>query len=223
MYFGQLSAKVDKLYKKLSENAQVESIYEGYFLQENPIYRCYMDLKNIATDKELEYMAHQGNPVAKTYAGKIIFLRKSKSLQELFTFFLKNNEQVAILEGCIGSDSFLADELYKLAFREKIEIDRTKWKHQRNDSIIKAGGKTDKIVFPENNKTLWTETEIDSLLVGFEQAVLNNLSSSKTLVELLAENNFYSEIKRPYYQKLIYFEERYHSEMIEQYIDFCSK
>ncbi|WP_336717211.1 hypothetical protein [Chryseobacterium mucoviscidosis] len=33
-----------------------------------------------------------------------------------------------ILEGCMGSDSFLADELYRLTFREKIEIDRTKWR-----------------------------------------------------------------------------------------------
>lgn len=181
-----------------------------------------MDLKNIATDKELEYMVHQGNPVAKTYAGKIIFLRKSKSLQELFTFFLKNNDPFAILEGCMGSDSFLADELYRLDFREKIEIDRTNWRLKRNDSIIKVGGKPYKMVFPEN-KAIWTDTEIDSLLVRFEQEILNNSSSSKTLVELLAENNFYSEIKRPYYQKLMYFEEKCHSEMIKRYIDFCSK
>ncbi|MCF2219225.1 hypothetical protein QX233_22055 [Chryseobacterium gambrini] len=62
-----------------------------------------------------------------------------------------------------------------------------------------------------------------SLLVRFEQEILNNPSSSEALVELLAENNFYSEIKRPYYQKLMYFEEKYHSEMIKRYIDFCSK
>lgn len=64
---------------------------------------------------------------------------------------------------CMGSDSFLADELYRLTFREKIEIDRTKWRQERNYSVIKAYEKPDKMVFPEN-KALWTETEIDFLI-----------------------------------------------------------
>jgi len=220
-YFGQLSPKVNKLYQKLSESDMVESQQVGDFFGESPVYRCFLDISDIATDKELEYMAYNGNPVVKTYVSKGIFRRKLKSLNNLFNYYLKHNDSVSILEGCIENHSFLADELYKYAFREKMNIDNMKWREKHRDSITKAGGKLIEEIY--ENKTLWKEEEIDSLLVEFENTILNDQSSSKRLVEIVAEYNFYTDKKIPYFQKLIYFDEKYNSEMIKQYIEFCSK
>ncbi|MPS64564.1 MULTISPECIES: hypothetical protein [unclassified Chryseobacterium] len=221
-HFGQLSPKVNKLYQRLSESDKVESQQVGDFFGESPVYRCFLDISDIATDKELEYMAYNGNPVVKTYASKSIFRRKLKSLDNLFDYYLKNNDSVSILEGCIGSDSFLADELYKYAFREKMDIDNMKWREKHQDSIIKSGGKVIDEIY-EKQQPVWKEKEIDSLLVQFEYAILNDKSSPKHLVEIVAEYSFYTDRKIPYFQKLIYFDEKYNSEMIKQYMEFCSK
>lgn len=222
VHFGQLSPKVNKLYQKLSESDKVESQQVGDFFGESPVYRCFLDISDIAADTEIEYMAYNGKPVVKAYASKIVFNRKLKSLNDLFNYYLKNNDSVAILEGCIGGDSFLADELYKYAYRKKMDIDNMKWRKKRQDSIINAGGKLIAGVY-EEEKTLWKEEEIDSVLINFEHAILNDKSSSKQLVEIVAEYNFYTDKKRSYFQKLIYFDEKYNSEMIKSYIEFCSK
>ncbi len=220
--FGQLSPKVNKLYQKLSANDKVESQYAGDFFGENPAYRCFLEINDIATDKEVEYMAYHGNPVVKTYASKIIFKRKLKSLDELFKYYLKNNNPVIVIEGCMVDDSFLVDELYKSAFNEKGKIENITWYKKHEDSIIKNGGEPFDATH-EWNQTTWTKDEINSLLETFEQNILDKNSSSKRLVEMIAEFNFYTETKSPYFQKFIYFDEKYNSEMIKKYIEFCSK
>lgn len=74
----------------------------------------------------------------------------------------------------------------------------------------------------ENSK--WTEKEIDFLLIQFDNLILDDPSSSQSLVEFIAESNYYTEKKHPeYYNKMAYFEKKYNSEMIRKYMEFCSK
>ncbi|MFC5872900.1 hypothetical protein ACFP3I_25020 [Chryseobacterium arachidis] len=180
-----------------------------------------------ASNKELEYIAYNGHHVPKYYAMINLFRQKSKSLEKLFRHYRKSNDSVSILKGCVGGFSRLDEEMYLNIFFEKQVIKQTEWKKKWKDSmIINNKQNTAEYLGTENllnTKTNWTQKEIDSLINKLDIIILDDHESSKRLVEMVAELNFYTETKRPYFQKLIYFNEKYSSEIIKKYIEFCSK
>jgi hypothetical protein len=224
---GQLSDKTDNIYKKLSMSDKIESSsVGGYAGEESSVYKLYIELGENATDKEVEYIAFNGNPVARTYASYLVFSRKLPFLNKLLTHHLKNNEEIEVIEGCIVSHTFVADELYKHIFWRKEQVKRVEENIKYRDSI-KALKNPDPVLLASANqrnmeRTRWTEAEIDSVLVTMEKSVLADPSSSKSLVEYIAEFNYYTDRKHPEYaDRLAYFEQKYHSEMIKKYLDFC--
>lgn len=225
--FGQLSPEIDKLTKELSKSERVESSFIGYGEGESKVYKLFTEINKKASDKEVEYIALNGNAVSKAYGAKIAFRRKLKVMERMLTSYLKNNEKIITMQGCMASHSYLADELYQHIFWEKKNIKEKAFKRQYKDSIQSLKnpeeGLLDFVNMLDTEESKWTEKEIDSLLIQFDQLILNDPATSQSLVEFIAESYYYKEIKHPeYYNKLAYFEKKYHSEMIRQYLEFCS-
>lgn len=225
--FGQLSPKVDNLYKELLKNDRYENKYIGFSAEESKIYNVSKEINKLASDKEVEYIALNGNSVAKAYAAKILFERESKQFLTLFKNFLKDNELLQVMSGCTGYDSFLPDEIYRTVFEEKNIINQAEAFKKYEDSISNSKNLPhgfDKGIL-ENFKveTKWTNPEIDSLLLKMEDNILSNKNSSQSLVELVCEYNFFTDQKKKYYQYLLYFDKKYNSEMIKQYLNYLNK
>lgn len=225
--FGQLSPEIDKLHKELSKSERVESAFIGYGGAESGVYKLFKEIDRKASDKEVEYIATHGNAVSKSYAAKIAFRRKLNVMEKLFTSYLKNNEKIITMQGCTVSDSYLTDELYQHIFWEKKNIKEKVFKRQYKDSIQSLKnpeqGLLDFVNMLDTEESKWTEQEIDSLFVQFDQLILNDPASSQNLVEFIAESYYDTAIKHPgYYNKLAYFEKKYNSDMIRRYMEFSS-
>jgi len=224
---GQLSGKTDKIYKELSLSDRVEASFIGGFAgDESKTYKLYTELSKTATDKDIEYIAYHGNPVSKTYASYLVFSRKLPFLDQLFTHYLKNNDSIVVMEGCMASHTFLADELYKHIFWVKEKVKRVEENIKYRDSLQALKNPDPKLLDSANQRnmerTQWTEKEIDSVLVKLEKSVLDDNTSSKSLIEYIAEFNYYTDRKHPeYVDRLVYFDQKYNSEMIKKYLEFC--
>lgn len=226
--FGQLSPEINTLYNGLSKSERVESAAIGYAGSESEVYQLFTEIDKKASDKEVEYIAFNGNPVGKVYGSKMAFRRKLNIMDKLFTYYLNNNEAVITMQGCMVSHSHLADELYQNIFWEKENIRKNAMTMKYKDSIKGLNNPDQELLNcialfdTENSK--WTEKEIDSLLIQFDNLILDDPSSSQSLVEFIAESYYYTEKKHlEYYNKLAYFEKKYNSEMIRKYMEFCSK
>jgi hypothetical protein len=225
--FGQLSPKVDNLYKELLKNDRYEDTYIGFSAEESKIYNVSKQIDKLASDNEVEYIALNGNTVAKAYAAKILFKRKSKQFLTLFKNFLKDNELLQVMSGCTGYDSFLPDELYRTVFEEKDVVNQAKNFKKYKDSIANSKSlphSFDKDILDDFKVvTKWTNPEIDSLLLKIEDNILSNKNSSQNLVDLVCEYNFYTDQKKKYFQYLLYFDNKYNSEMIKQYLNYLNE
>ncbi|HEX7869354.1 MAG TPA: hypothetical protein VF455_04500 [Chryseobacterium sp.] len=223
--YAQLSPEVNNLYQQLSKSESYESKYIGFAADESNIYNIAQKIGTLASDNELEFIAFNGNAVAQSYVAKILFQRKSNRVLKIFNYFLKNNKPIEIASGCTGYESFLADEVYRSTFEEKNVISQAQGFKKYNDSILNSKSLPhgfDKSILEDLKvETKWNNSEIDSLLLKMEKAILNDQNSSQSLVELVCEYNFYTEQKKAYYQNLLYFEKKYKSDMIKQYLDYC--
>ncbi|HBV14261.1 hypothetical protein [Chryseobacterium carnipullorum] len=222
--FGQLSPEINKLYDELSKSKRVESAAIGYGGSESEVYKLFVEIDKKASDKEVEYIAFNGNPVAKTYGSYSVFNRKLKILDQLFDSYLKNNEPISIIQGCVGSNSHLADELYKMVFWEKDNIKATEVYRKHKASIKTEHELSNFIQLFGVKESKWTMKEIDSVLIKFDRIVLDNPSSPQNLVELITESYFFIKRKHPeYHDKLAYFEKKYNSEEIKKYLNFSGQ
>ncbi|SHL79532.1 hypothetical protein SAMN05444360_104212 [Chryseobacterium carnipullorum] len=222
--FGQLSPEINKLYDELSKSKRVESAAIGYGGSESEVYKLFVEIDKKASDKEVEYIAFNGNPVAKTYGSYSVFNRKLKILDQLFDSYLKNNEPISIIQGCVGSNSHLADELYKMVFWEKDNIKATEVYRKHKASIKTEHELSNFIQLFDAKESKWTMKEIDSVLIKFDRIVLDNPSSPQNLVELITESYFFIKRKHPeYHDKLAYFEKKYNSEEIKKYLKFSGQ
>jgi len=226
LFFGQLSPKVNAFYQQLSKSKRAESKNIGYSGSESELYKIHSEMGKIATDKEVEYIAFNGNAVTKFYATNILFDRKSIFLEKLFDFYVKNNDLIDVLGGCITNRSHLADELYEKVAFEKENIKQAKWERKWKDSmIINKKENTPEylnMVDMLTTETKWANKEIDSLIYNFDQIVLNNQQSPQNIVEMVCTYHLYENVKIPYHEKLVYFEKKYNSEYIRKYLEFSS-
>lgn len=223
--FGQLSPEINKLYEELSKSKYVESAAIGYAGSESEVYKLFAEIDKKASDQEVEYIAFNGNPVAKVYGSYAVFNRKLKTLSQLFDSYLKNNEPISIKRGCVGSNTHLADELYTTVFWEKDYIKDTEANRKHKASLKTKHELLNFIQLLGNTKeSKWTMQEIDSVLIKFDRMILANPSSSQNLVEQITESNFFIKRKHPeYHDKLAYFEKKYSSEKIKKYLKFSGK
>lgn len=223
--FGQLSPKVNEFYQKISNNKRAEAKNISIDGHESELYKIHVEMGKIATDQEVEYIAFNGNPIAKYYAVNILFNRKSKSLEKLFKYYVKSKDSVHILKGCIGGISGLDYELYLNVVSEKQTIDQSAWEKKWKDSmIINKKQNTPEylnLVDMLNTETNWTHKEIDSLTYKFDQIVLDDTESSEKIIEFICGRYLYENVKVPYYEKIAYFEKKYNSEYIKKYLNFC--
>ncbi|MFL9832459.1 hypothetical protein [Chryseobacterium terrae] len=220
--YGQLSTRISELYKELSKSERYEGSHIGYEGKESKVYNTYKEINKLASDKEIEYIAFNGNAVPKMYATKTLFEKKSKQFLKAFNYARQNNQQLKGISGCVGYSTFLADKIYQIVFQEKEIIRKAKEFKIFSDSILNAKNLPDgydkSIIEEFKVETKWTNPEIDSLLLKMEELVLNDKNSSQSLVELVCEYNFYTNQKKPYYDKLLYFDKKYNSELIKQYL-----
>ncbi|MCA6066221.1 hypothetical protein JI747_003460 [Chryseobacterium sp. RG1] len=225
LHFGQLSTKVNEYFQQISQSKRAESSHIGVSGSESEVYKLHLELDKIATDKEIEYIAYNGNPVAKYYASNILFNRKSKSLEKLFKYYLKTKDSVSVLKGCVGGVSSLDTKIYLNVISEKQLIDKMEWEKKWKDSMIinKKNNTPEYLSVVEmfNAKTIWSKKEIDFLTQKLDQIVLNDLNSSEKMVEFICGHYLYTRKKVPYYEKIAYFEKKYHSEYIKKYLKFC--
>lgn len=223
--YSQLSPRINELYNELSKGNRYEGSNIGFSGEESKVYNISKEINKLASDKEIEYIAFNGKAIPRVYVTKILFQRKSKQFLKLFDCSRKNNEQVEAISGCEVYRTFLADEMYKTVFEEKNVISQAKVFKKYKDSISNIKNLPtgfDKSILEDFQvETKWTNSEIDSLLVNMEELILNDKNSSQSLVDLLCEYNFYTDNKKPYYDKLLYFDKKYNSEMIKQYLNYC--
>ncbi|KMQ61467.1 hypothetical protein ACM46_15735 [Chryseobacterium angstadtii] len=191
--FGQLSSEIENLYGELSKSKNVESAHIGYGMSESKVYKLFEEINKKASDKEVEYIAFKGNSVAKAYASYAVFSRKLKILDQLFDDYIKNNDSISIIQGCVGSKSHLADELYRMIFWEKDNIKMTEVYRKHKASIKTEHELVNFIELFSIVESKWKVEEIDSVLIKFDQMVLNNPSSPQSLVELITGCYYYIE------------------------------
>ena len=225
LYFAQLSPQVKDLYQQISKGERAESSHTGMEGTESELYKLHKKLDEIANDKEVEYIAFNGNPVAKYYAANILFNRKSKSIEKIFEYYLKSKDSVQTLKGCVGGVSRLDYELYINVISEKQTIDAMQWEKKWKDSMITSGKQNSPeylgLVDMLNTKTIWTKKDVDSLAYRLEQTTLNNHDAYKKLIELICFRHLHENKKVPYYEKIAYFDKKYSSEYIKKYLRFC--
>ncbi|MFZ4928241.1 hypothetical protein [Chryseobacterium sp. Mn2064] len=223
--FGQLSPKVNELYQELSKSNQYESKNIGIDGHESEPYKIHTEIGKIATDQELEFIALHGNVVAKTYISNILISRKSKVLEEIFKRYLETNDSIKIRSGCVGYQSFLADEMYKGIVFEREKIKRARYYKKLKNKFLHSKKRLNSfdldIIESLKIETQWKPKEIDSLQYKLDQIVLDNKESSENIVNLMCSYYLDTKIKIPYYKKMIYFEEKYNSEYIKDYLKFC--
>ncbi len=172
LHFSQLSPEVNEYYQQISKSKRAEGSHIGYSGSESELYKIHLQLDKIATDEEAEYIAFNGNPVAKYYASNILFNRKSKSLEKLFKYYLKSKDSVSVLRGCVGHVSGLDSEIYLNIISEKQSINTMEWEKKWKDSMIinKKQNTPEYLSIVEmlNTKTIWSKKEIDSLAYKFD-------------------------------------------------------
>ncbi|WP_288244724.1 hypothetical protein [uncultured Chryseobacterium sp.] len=225
LFFGQLSPKVNKLYKQLSQSERYESKNISIDGHESEVYKINEKIGKIASDDEVKFIASNGNPSTKLYALNILFSRKSKSFEKFFIHNLNTKDSLKVMKGCVIRMTTIAFELYQNVLAEKQIIKQADWERKWKDSMI-ANHKQNSPEYQNikdmlNTRSIWKTNEIDSLIFRLDQIILSNTDSPKVMVELLAEYHLFESVKVPYFEKLAFFERRYKSEYIDKYLKFC--
>ncbi len=225
LFFGQLSPKVNKLYKQLSQSERYESKNISIDGHESEIYKINEKIKKIASDSEVEFIAFNGTPSTKLYAMSILFDRKSKSLEKLFRYYIKSKDSVQVMMGCVVQTNTIAHLLYQRVIAEKQIIHEADWERKWKDSMIAnhQQNTSEYINLKDimNTTSEWKADEIDSLNWRLDKIILSNPESPKVMVEVLAGYHLLEGVKVPYFEKLAFFEKKYKSEYIDKYLKFC--
>lgn len=225
LYYSQLSPKVNHLYQELSKSKRVESKNIGDGGRESEVYKTHIKIGKIATNKELEYIAFNGNTITKKYISNILFYRKSKLVVDIFKEYLKSNDSVKMLSGCVGYDSFLPNEIYKDVVSEKGRINDSEWYKKWKDSLVHNKKELDSfdlnLIEMMKVETPWEMKEINSLIHSFDQIALDYKESPQNIIDLICSYHLFENVKVPYYEKIIFFETKYNSKYIKEYMEFC--
>jgi hypothetical protein len=225
LYYGQLSPKVDKLYQKLSKSERYESKNISVDGHESEIYKIHTEIGKIATDKELKYIALNGNIITKNYIANILLSKKSKLLKKIFREYLKTNDSIQMQSGCVGYYSFLPNEIYNKVAYEKGNINDAEWYKKWKDSLIHSKTELDSndlnMIEVFKSETQWKMKEVNSLIYKFDQIALNYKKSPQNIIDLICAYHLYENVKVPYFEKIAYFEKRYNSDYIKKYLNFC--
>jgi hypothetical protein len=204
--FSQLSDKVSSIFNELNTKNEIQSQHIEYSGNESNIYKQYRELDSIANDNEVLYMIQNGNNIIKIYMSTVLVERKSKKLSDIFSNFVKNDNEIHIHSGCTGYNSTIAGELYSYLFNQKEKIDLIKNyenESEESKSSIKEYYGDD---FEEQYKTKWTKNEVDSLLIEFNNiAIQYDFISSKTLNTIFIANDF----KFENYERVKFFAYKY--------------
>ena len=217
--YSQLSSKVSELVSKLSKVERADSKFVGYAGSESEIYKLYDSISKIATNREVEYLAFNGSPIVKYYFSKKLVESKSKKLTILFQDFIKKNDSVKVIEGCVGTTLNLTNDLYQ----EIYSLPR----HLEEMEDFQQAIKSNKYPIDEQLKEIleykskWNLNEAKKMIIEFDKIALDDENSPLGLIEYICMINQYYENKIPYFQKLHFFEKKYNSKLIAEYITFC--
>ncbi|HTN16949.1 MAG TPA: hypothetical protein VL092_04650 [Chitinophagaceae bacterium] len=107
-YSKKLTAIVDKI-AKINE---VQGEYIGFAGVESENYSNFKQLQKVATTEELVRLTENENAAVACYAGWALVDKAYPDLKTILQKFIQQNRQVETLDGCIGSQSDIASELY---------------------------------------------------------------------------------------------------------------
>ena len=217
--YSQLSNEVSELVNKLSNFEQAESRFINYGGTESDVYKIYDSISKIASKKEVEYLAFNGAATVKLYFSNNLVDTKSKKLKDLFKYYLKNNDSVNVKQGCVVSTTTLVTELYSKIYnlpRHLVEMEDLQQAIKSNKYPI-----DEQLKEILDYKSKWNMKEAKKMVFEFDKIVLDDKNSPLGVVEYICKINQYYENKIPYFQKLQFFEKKYNSKIIAEYIAFC--
>lgn len=169
--FSQISEELKIYVDSLSKVERYESESVGYGGNYSDVYALFFKASKIANDKEVEYLALNGNAIIKAYFSSEAIDRKLGSINHIFKHHLDNNEKFQRIYGCIGGEEDLISFMYisvqnyilsSLILKEYRE--ETKWTEKSaikklrefNNIIKKSVNKNDKflayIIFYDESK-----------------------------------------------------------------------
>lgn len=222
---AQLSPKINQLYNELSKSTSWETKNISIDGHESEVYKIHEEIGKIAKNRELKYIALNGNSITKNYASRILFFRKSKSMVRIFKQYLKTNDSIKILAGCVRYTSFLPDEIYRNVYYEKNNIAEAQSYKKWKDSLIASKKMLDDtdlhLIEISKSETKWKKKEINSLIYKLDKVALGYKDTPQNIIELICGYHLLENVKVPYYGKIAYFEKKYSSEYIRKYMKFC--
>ena len=135
----QLSRDVTRIAKSLAKEDMYMSSAVGFAGTQPEQWDRYLELKNTATEAELEILTNHTNPAVRCYAFQALAERGGKQTFTILLQHLKDTVQVRTLQGCIGSSEQVGDFFLDMASPPYIpdqKFELTNEQKQVIDSIL---------------------------------------------------------------------------------------
>jgi uncharacterized protein YozE (UPF0346 family) len=221
--YSQLSVKVSELVYQLSKSEIGESKFVNYDGRESEVFKIYDTIAKIASKREVKYLAFEGSPIIRYYFSMNLVDSKSNKLKKLFNNFTNSNDSLQVKQGCVVTTINLANNLYQEVYNIPKQIKEAKGYKEilqsqkySNDEFLISELKS-----LSTNRSRWTEKEARKIIVEFDKVALDDKNTPKKNIEFICMINQYFENKIPYFIKLRYFEKKYNSKIILEYLNYC--
>lgn len=219
--YSQLSSEVLRLENTMPKTMQSNIDFFDLDNPESKIYKICDSISKIATNKEKEYLAFNGDVSLRYFFMKKLVESNSSCLTELYKKYLKDDKKIKLSYGCTIDIFNLADVLYESVYLIPDEISRLKKskKLTKEDLLfLKELGNG----IPKNYNN-WTIKQAKKRIAEFDEVALNDKETKQANIEFICMINESSQVQVVKYERLAFFQEKYNSSIISEYIDYCKK
>lgn len=219
--YSQLSSEVLRLVNTVPKATQSDLQFVDLDNSESKVYKICDSISKIAANKEKEYLAFNGDVSLRYFFMKKLVESNSSCLTELYKKYLKDDKTITLKYGCIVDIFNLANVLYESVYLIPDEISRLKKskKLTKEDMFfLKELGNG----IPKNYNN-WTIKQAKKRIAEFDEVALNDKETKQANIEFICMINESFEVQVSKYEKLVFFQEKYNSSIISEYIDYCKK
>lgn len=107
------SRKVQEIVNAFMLVGQVHEEFVGIAGETTFQYKSFLELKKIATTQELLDLTKHKSSVVRCYAAWALTDLKYSKLEEIFNYFLENQNEAPLFIGCIMQDEKISDTMYR--------------------------------------------------------------------------------------------------------------
>lgn len=179
--FAQISENVNTLISKLSNVEKGNLAIINYPGRENEIDKIYLKIKNIASKREIEYLAFYGTTNCKYYFSKALIDHRSKKLPKLYEHYIGQSDSIQFKYSCVINTFNLANDLYQEIYNKSKYIKEAKeYKLIYKSKIYRNSEEIEKDLKERSNyHTNWTINSVKKMIKNFDMMALENPKTPK--------------------------------------------